>query len=153
HILSKFHADAVKNFLEAAWGTRDPAKTAGQVLATAVVPSAVNQLAKTIDPTAREANTPGAIIQSRIPGLRSDLPAKYDYRGREMEAPARFFGQAKQADAIDRTADKLNLSVPGIPQKINVRGRSLDLTPQEHSQYSKLAGQYVNDRLGDVDLA
>ncbi|APZ97328.1 hypothetical protein BWQ93_01595 [Sphingopyxis sp. QXT-31] len=69
-------------------GLRDPERYGGRFIdrfaGSALVPTGVAQLARAMDPTARETDGTLEYIQSRIPGLSDNLLPKRDAWGREM---------------------------------------------------------------------
>jgi len=69
-------------------GLRDPERYGGRFVdrfaGSATVPTGVAQIARALDPTARETDGTLEYIQSRIPGLSDDLLPKRDVWGREM---------------------------------------------------------------------
>jgi hypothetical protein len=69
-------------------GLRDPERYGGRFVdrfaGSALVPTGVAQVARTVDPVARETDGTLEYIQSRIPGLSDNLLPKRDVWGREM---------------------------------------------------------------------
>ena len=54
-----------------------------RLMGSVLVPVAVSQTAKALDPTSRVAESIPDVVRSRIPGMSQDLPARYDVLGRE----------------------------------------------------------------------
>lgn len=52
---------------------------------SALVPTGVAQIARTVDPTMRETDSVGEYVQSRVPGMSDDLLPKRDVWGRPIE--------------------------------------------------------------------
>jgi hypothetical protein len=160
-ILSKTFAQTLQGVLDMAYGLEAPGPVLGRIAGTAFVPGAVAQAARAADPMQRDQTGFIPSIQARIPGLRQQLPPKVDYRGQEV--PAQGTGPINRmmpisstpvrGDEIDRMASQLGVSATPIPRTLAFSGRTLQLSPREHANLQKLAGQYVNENLQDLDLS
>ncbi|HMJ04691.1 MAG TPA: hypothetical protein VK474_00410, partial [Chthoniobacterales bacterium] len=123
------------------------------------VPTGVAQVARWMDPTMRETDGPLERIQSRIPGLSDDLPARRDVWGQpivggggagpDLVSPI-WTSEARNDPVI---AELLNIGATiGRPSR---RIRGAELPAAEWGQYQEMSGRYIRDDLiaaiGDPD--
>ena len=130
---------------------RDPQRYGDSYLndmvARLAVPAAVSQVARAVDPTAREARTLLDAIKARVPGLSSSLLPRRDVWG---EAITREGGVGPDvASPILRTTDRntplaRQLLADGYAPGRLPRG---DYTPEQYNRLAMLAGRGSRDAL------
>lgn len=135
----------------------DPDRSAGtfvnRTLGT-VVPTGVAQVARTLDPTARE--TPDALsyIQSRIPGLSDNLLPKRDVWGQPIvneggvgpDIISPIWTSTDRKDAI--TEEALRVGATISPPSRTVGGEKL--SGPDYDRYQQVTGQLARRWVGDV---
>lgn len=117
-----------------------------------LVPNLVAGTARTMDPVARETETLGEALQSRVPGLKDDLLPRRDIWGREIRNEggvgpdwlSPIWLSAQMDDPVNGELLQLEYA-PGYPSK-KVGGR--ELSPTEYDRYSELAGKSAHEALG-----
>ncbi|AKM06137.1 thermonuclease family protein [Pelagerythrobacter marensis] len=117
-----------------------------------LVPNLVAGTARTMDPVARETETLGEALQSRLPGLKDDLLPRRDVWGREIRSQGGMgpdwlspvWVSEQLNDPVNSELLQLDYA-PGYPSK-KVGGR--ELTPEEYDRYSELAGKAAHEALG-----
>jgi len=151
---------ASKTFLEGISGMlqaiHDPDRYGGSFLnsfATVLVPGAVAQFARGVDPVQRDVQSFGDALKNRIPGLRTDLPVRYDILGQERQNPA--YGVMGSLGIATKDAGQTTLqkelqdvafAYSAPPRKI----RGVELNESDYEKYSKLSGDRVNQALLSV---
>ncbi len=114
--------------------------------ATAVVPAGVAAVARTNDPYEREVNSFFDKVKARIPGLREELPVRYDITGQPME---RSLGEVlarvkvKTPNAIQAALEESGYVFTPPDKKI----RDVDITAEQISEHGKLAGAYFTEMM------
>lgn len=145
---------ASKTFLEGISGMlqaiHDPERYGGSFIngfAGLLIPAAVAQFARGVDPVQRDVDSFAAALQNRIPGLREDLPVRYDITGQQRANPS--YGLAGSLGLASRDAEqtqlqqefgKVGFSYSAPSRKL--RGVELDAT--DYEQYSKMSGDILN---------
>lgn len=126
----------------------DPARYADnwwqRFAGSAVVPAGVAQIARSVDPTLREADSTLDAIRARVPGISNTLEPKRDVWGQpitreggvgpDLLSPA-YVSRAKD-DAVTKVLLDANIHV-SKPQR-KWQGRDLNL--QDYGSYQELAG-------------
>ncbi|MFC4293569.1 thermonuclease family protein [Novosphingobium tardum] len=152
NLASKTWLSGLSDIIEA---LDDPERNADKLIqrlaGAVVVPSAVAQMARTVDPVARETDGVGEYIQSRVPGVSDNLLPRRDVWGQpitneggvgpDMLSP--IWQSTQKSDPVNRALLDAGVSV-GLPQrKIGDR----QLTPQEYDSYQAKAGAIAYPRL------
>ncbi|CAD5377440.1 conserved hypothetical protein [Pseudomonas sp. OF001] len=91
-------------------------------------------------------------IANRTPGLRDDLLPRLDGWGREVPNPSTGLGAlfnpapASQPtdDPVVAEASALGWAPPTLGKSLTVRGQKIDLTPEQHHEYRRLAGRLMH---------
>lgn len=151
---------ASKTFLEGVSGMlqaiHDPERYGGSFIngfAGVLVPGAVAQFARGTDPVQRDVQSFADALQNRIPGMRTDLPVRYDVIGQPRVNPA--FGVAGSLGVATREAEqtplqqelgKVNFAYGAAPRKI----RGVELNATDYEKYSKQSGELIDNYLNQV---
>lgn len=114
------------------------------------VPTGVAQIARTMDPTARETPDIASTIQSRLPGLSDNLLPKRDVWGRPIvnegglgpNIVSPIWTSADKKDPITREALRVDATI-SKPQKG-------DLTAEQYDRLQEVAGSVVRKWLGQL---
>lgn len=146
-----------KTFLEGITGVlqavHDPERYGSSFLngfSGLVVPAFVAQFARVPDPYQRDVRNFGEAVQSRIPGLREELPVKRDILGEPRANPAEGLSgvlgiattPAKQ-NVLQQEISDIGFQYTPVPKAI--RGVELDTTTYE--KYAALSGRLMQERL------
>lgn len=91
-------------------------------------------------------------IANRTPGLRDDLLPRLDDWGRAVPNPSTGLGAlfnpapASQPtdDPVVAEASALGWAPPTLGKSLTVRGQKIDLTPEQHHEYRRLAGRLMH---------
>lgn len=122
----------------------DPERNAKSFLesyATALVPAGVAAVARTVDPLEREVTGFLDKVKSRTPGLREELPPKYDITG---QPTPRSLGEVwlgiktKTPNAIQTALEESGYVFTPSDKKI----KGVELTTEQLAEYRRLAGNY-----------
>ncbi|MBA4305178.1 MAG: hypothetical protein C0429_00415 [Sphingopyxis sp.] len=119
-----------------------------------VVPTGVNQIARSIDPVARERNDIADAIQNRIPGLSDNLYPTRDVFGEPIVSEGGVGPDI--LSPIWQSTEKNN----PILQKLLSAGISItkprpyvsgkELTPEQYDKYQVIVGRHAQQRLNDL---
>lgn len=156
------YAAAVKNnileksFMEglskALFAMYDPERHGGGFFAqyaNALVPAIAATTAKVLDPTEREAMTFVEKAQSRIPGMREELPVKYTKTGEPEQASlsnALLGIKVTTPTAIEKKLEEIGVEIVGANKKIG--GVELDST--QYSRYKQISGGVLSNSLSQA---
>jgi hypothetical protein len=141
--------------------TDDPEQNLGdysrKMAASFLVPSLVSQAATSIDPVSRDTRTLGDVVQSRLPGMSSSLPARRDIWGEPIQtdrlgpdylSPSTM--STAKNDPVNTEMTRLGASA-GMPSKQHkVGGKNVDYTPREYDRLSELAGRAAHTSLSKL---
>lgn len=124
-----------------------------------VIPSAFAQVAKFNDPYARDIKGETTVesilnpLQARLPGMREQLPVKYDILGQPVQSsPAGsegmraldIFGGIKTVPT-EQNVQQETLTNPYLEVgKLQRRVKGLDLTPDQYEEMTKQTGELVD---------
>ncbi len=134
-------------------------------LAGNAVPGAVNSVAKMNDPIEREASDWYGRIRSRVPVWSEGLPARRDVLGRErvgfngggLAALSPLLVTERKHDLVANALLEMGVTISKPNDKLQVGGKTVQLTPQQYTDYQTLAGdilrQGVTDFVGSADYA
>jgi hypothetical protein len=109
--------------------------------ATALVPAGVAAVARTIDPLEREVTGFLDKVKSRTPGMREELPPKFDITGQPTQ---RSLGEvwlgikAKTPNAIQTALEESGYVFTPSDKKI----KGVELSTEQLAEYRRLAGNY-----------
>lgn len=111
-------------------------RTAGSL----AVPAGVAQLARTADPTLREADTILDAVRRRVPGLSQSLPVQRDVWGRPVASEggvgpdivSPVWLSTRQGDPVNNALLNADVTVPSFVRK--------DMTPEEYGRFREMAG-------------
>ncbi|WP_052757343.1 hypothetical protein [Sphingobium chungbukense] len=111
-------------------------RTAGSL----AIPAGVAQLARTADPTLREANTVLDAVRRRVPGLSQSLPVQRDVWGRPVTSEggvgpdivSPVWLSTRQGDPVNNALLNADVTVPSFVRK--------DMTPEEYGRFREMAG-------------
>lgn len=117
------------------------AKSFLESYATALVPAGVAAAARTLDPLEREVTGFLDKVKSRTPGVREQLPPKYDITGQPVE---RSLGEVwagiktKTPNAIQTALEDSGYVFTPSDKKV----KGVELTTEQLAEYRRLAGNY-----------
>jgi hypothetical protein len=151
---------ASKTFLEGISGMlqaiHDPDRYGGSFVngfATVLVPGALAQFARGTDPVQRDVQSFTDALQNRVPGLRTDLPVRYDILGQERVNPAYgvmgslgIASREATQSPLQRQLSEVNFAYTAPERKI----RGVELSETDYENYSKRSGELVNQYLESV---
>lgn len=111
-------------------------RTAGSL----AVPAGVAQVARTIDPTLREADTVLDAVRRRVPGMSQSLPVQRDVWGRPVTSEggigpdivSPIWLSTRQGDPVNNALLGADVTVPAFIRK--------DMTPEEYGRFREMAG-------------
>ncbi|GFZ89559.1 MULTISPECIES: hypothetical protein [Sphingobium] len=111
-------------------------RTAGSL----AVPAGVAQLARTADPTLREADTILDAVRRRVPGMSQSLPVQRDVWGRPVTSEggvgpdivSPVWLSTRQGDPVNNALLNADVTVPSFVRK--------DMTPEEYGRFREMAG-------------
>lgn len=151
NLVSKTWLTGISDALET---LQDPERSAGRfverLVGSATVPTGVAQLARTIDPTARESDGVLEYLQSRIPGLSNNLLPKRDVWGQPIVneggvGPDIVSPIWTRTDRNDPITNEV-LRVDGIISKPQSKG----LTPEQYDRLQAAVGPVARAWLGEL---
>lgn len=117
--------------------------------ANAVVPAIAATTAKVLSPTEREANTFIERAQSRIPGMREELPVKFTKTGEPEQASLSnvLLGiKVTTPTAIEKQLSDIEVDIVGASKKMG----GVELDSEQYSRYKELSGKILADSLSQV---
>lgn len=111
-------------------------------------PSFVGHIARSVDPTVRQADTIGERLVAQTPGLSDELPARVNVLGYDVERANKglnyFFNPIQSASA---TIDPVTKGLMEIDKSISVPNKNFtrdkivyDLTPSEYEDFARFSG-------------
>lgn len=145
-----------KSFMEglskALFAMSDPERYGSGFLnqyANALVPAIAATTAKVLSPTEREANTFIERAQSRVPGMREELPVKYTKTGEPEQASLSnvLLGiKVTSPTAIEKQLSDIEVDIVGASKKMG----GVELDSEQYSRYKELSGKVLADSLSQV---
>lgn len=118
------------------------------------VPGAVAQFAKAGDPYQRISSGFTEAVQARVPGMRQDLPVRYNLTGTEPAANPAYgvnaFTGIGVRSAEQTPAQKLLMDTGAKYELPNKKIRAVDLTDVQQSQYQELSAKLIDQRLSAI---
>ena len=140
--------------------TTDPQQSVEQyasTLAGGLIPNAVAQVARTMDPNFRDARTLLDNLKNRIPGLRETLPKRFDIFGNAIASEGNLgpdlFSPVYVSTQKNNPVAKALIAAdyyPGQPRR-HINGH--DLTGQQYAEYTEAAGKEAMTRLNRLVTA
>jgi hypothetical protein len=136
----------------------DPERNADRMVqrlaGSLAVPTGVAQVARVVDPTARQTDTVGEAIQARIPFLSRSLLPQRDVWGNEVvneggvgpDIISPIYTSTAINDPVNRAMLASGATV-GFPQR-KVGG--VELTPEQFDRYKTLSGKGAYDALSNI---
>jgi hypothetical protein len=153
NLASKTFLEGINGLLQA---IHDPERYGGSFVngfATVLVPGALAQFARGVDPVQRDVQSFTDAIQNRIPGLRTDLPVRYDILGQERVNPAYGIGGSLGVATREAATTPLQDELKNVKFTYKAPDRKLrdvELSEVDYEKYSKLSGDLVNQQLQNV---
>ena len=153
NLASKTFLEGINGMLQA---IHDPDRYGGSFLngfASVLVPGAVAQFARGTDPVQRDVRSFTDALQNRIPGLRTDLPIRYDILGEERVNPAYGLMGTLGVATREVTTDPLTTELNKVKFQYSAPDRKIgnvELSEEDYAKYSKLSGDLVNQQLQNV---
>lgn len=145
-----------KSFMEglskALFAMSDPERYGSGFLnqyANALVPAIAATTAKVLSPTEREANTFIERAQSRVPGMRKELPVKFTKTGEPEQASLSnvLLGiKVSSPTAIEKQLSDIEVDIVGASKKMG----GVELNSEQYSRYKELSGKVLADSLSQV---
>ncbi|MEJ7926380.1 hypothetical protein WG908_06355 [Sphingobium sp. AN641] len=147
-------ASVIKNMSDKTWlsglsdaieAAKEPERSAGtfikKLVASATVPAGIAQVARTVDPTLREAEGILNAVRARIPGMSKSLPPRRDMWGQPITGEgglgpdilSPIWQSTRGNGAVNNALLDQGLRVPGF-------ARSKDMTAQQYGQFREEAG-------------
>jgi hypothetical protein len=120
-------------------------------MAGTIIPNLSAQVAQMVDPVMREARSVVDNIKTRIPGAGRSLPPRRDIFGEPIRREGSFgpdllspiYIKTDSKDPVAKAMTEVGYT-PGMPSR---RINRHELTPQQYSEYSELAGKEAHRRL------
>lgn len=145
---------ASKTFLEGVSGMlqaiHDPDRYGGSFIngfATVLVPGAVAQIARGTDPVQRDVRSFMDALQNRIPGMRTDLPTRYDILGEQRVNPAYgvmgsvgIASREATQTPLQRELQNVGFAYAAPDRKVG----NVELNETDYEKYSKMSGDIIN---------
>jgi len=153
NLASKTFLEGINGMLQA---IHDPDRYGGSFLngfASVLVPGAIAQFARGTDPVQRDVQSFADAMQNRIPGLRTDLPVKYDILGQERVNPAYGLMGTLGVATREVTDTPLTNELSRVKFQYSAPDRKLgnvELSQEDYAKYSKLSGDIVNQQLEKI---
>jgi hypothetical protein len=161
-----FHHALVQNILDQSWmkgpadiiqAVEDPDRYGQrwvQNYVSSFVPNALAQAVRRQDPYSREAKTVIDAIKSKIPGLSETLPPKRDIWGEPIPNQEAVGGKAvtgiyvkkMSEDPVNKAMVELDMHPGAVEKKI----RNVELTPQQHDDYARIAGRLLKMNMDKI---
>lgn len=145
-----------KSFMEglskALFAMSDPERYGSGFLnqyANALVPAIAATTAKVLSPTEREANTFIERAQSRVPGMREELPVKFTKTGEPEQASLSnvLLGiKVTTPTAIEKQLSDIGVDIVGASKTMG----GVELNSEQYSRYKELSGKVLSDSLSQV---
>jgi hypothetical protein len=125
-----------------------------------LIPGAVAQFARGADPVQRQVDSFSDALQARMPigipgviGSREELPIRYTITGEPRTNLAAGFpniigiaSMPTKQTVLEKELQDINFSYPAPSKKV----RGVELKPEDYSEYSRLSGEAVNQRLSSI---
>ena len=122
--------------------------------AGSLVPALVKDIAQASDRTVRRPTGPVQEIESRVPGLTSQVPALTDVVGRPVQRPASAlrganpFPISKQNnDPVIQELARLGIATTQPPASVKMKGKSFQLTGTERQQLAQQEGDLLRGKV------
>lgn len=118
-------------------------------LAGSAIPTLAADVARTVDPTVRDARSMSSAVQSRIPGASRQLPARVDQLGETMRREHLPGGALWDFTnpRTDKTSDPVRGEIARVGAEIGTLKRKDGETPQQYAARSRRTGAVVDSAL------
>ncbi|WP_157784781.1 thermonuclease family protein [Sphingobium xenophagum] len=132
----------------------DPSRYASgwikRTVGSLAVPAGVAQIARTVDPTLREADTIMDAVRRRVPGLSKSLPEQRDVWGRPVTSEGGLgpdivspvWLSTRDGDPVNNALLKDGVTVPAFQRR--------DMTPQQYGAFREQAGADAYGKIAGV---
>jgi hypothetical protein len=153
NLASKTFLEGINGLLQA---IHDPDRYGGSFIngfATVLVPGALAQFARGTDPVQRDVQSFTDALRNRIPGMRTDLPVRYDILGQERVNPAYGIGGSLGVATRDVESSPLLDELKDVKYQYKAPDRKIrdvELSETDYEKYSKMSGDLVNQQLQNV---
>jgi hypothetical protein len=145
-----------KSFMEglskAMFAMTDPERYGSGFLnqyANALVPAILATTSKVMSPTEREAQTFMERAQSRVPGMREELPVKYTKTGEPEQASlanALLGIKVTTPTAIEKQLSDIEVDIVGASKKMG----GVELNTEQYARYKELSGKVLANGLSQM---
>ena len=116
------------------------------------VPNYLASMTREMDPIAREVSSVQDAIKAKIPGMSETLPAKIDYRGREMPSRSGWnpfeAGIENTNDPLTRAVRESGVNFEKLPKALP--GSNIELSPEQYEFLSRRVGENFNNIASSV---
>ena len=160
NLTSKTFLEGISNLLSAVHEPERYGPAFINSYAGLLVPGAIAQFARGSDPVQRQVDSFSDAVQARMPfgipgviGSREELPIRYNITGEERRNLAAGFPNVvgiatmpTEQNQLQREIQDVNFSYSAPSKKL----RGVELTPEDYSEYARLSGELVNQRLSAV---
>jgi hypothetical protein len=127
----------------------DPERNADRMMqrlaGSLAVPTGIAQVARTIDPVARDTGTMGEAVQSRIPFLSRSLLPRRDVWGQQVvseggvgpDIVSPIYTSTAKDDSVNQAMLRAGVSVGPLQRRVG----GVELSPEQYDRYQALAGK------------
>jgi hypothetical protein len=119
------------------------------------IPAGVANIAEGSDRTLRHPQGIAETVESRIPGLTSNVPPSLDIAGKPLQRPVSALGGANpfpvtttKDDSVLSELARLGIATPQMPKAVKQGTKQFDLTESEAQQLAQQEGQHLYRNLG-----
>ena len=160
NLTSKTFLEGISNLLSAVHEPERYGPAFINSYAGLLVPGAIAQFARGSDPIQRQVDSFSDAVQARMPfgipgviGSREELPIRYNITGEERRNLAAGFPNVvgiatmpTEQTALQQELQDVNFSYPAPSKKL----RGVELEPEDYSEYARISGELINQRLNAV---
>lgn len=111
------------------------------------VPNYLASMAREMDPVAREVSSIQDAIKAKLPGLSQTVPAKIDYRGREVPSRSGWnpfeAGVEDTKDPLTRAVRESGVNFEKLPKALP--DSNIELSPEQYEFLSRRVGENFNN--------
>jgi hypothetical protein len=155
NMTSKTYLRGVSQFFEMMSNPTRFSESYVQRLLGTAIPTAVNEVARGVDPYLRETRSIMDSLRRRTPGISKELPAVRDLWGAPIEfrsglgwaydAVSPIYSRREKASPIDKEILRLGMNLTKPPRISSIDGITVDLVRHKgsYSRYVELAGNAI----------